>query len=327
MMASEGADQGLILSQQEAEEWREMHLKGYDTRLWSLEHNNGRSPTNEDQYSNSNYEVDSIDGGSLRSVSPFSIRPPSIIERRISQSGSPTTEQLVQEKEKLDRLIKIREYQLSQYQSSNCISLPSKKDLLAEKRHLSRLKFDRELQLKKKAHEEWRRMNVKKRPQNQAIGRMHSSDDGFKYEPLKMLDESDADSCQRMKQIDHNERRTVVPQVTFETSNKSVMKGCYSEGNLVSSQYDEEFNPQLVSVNRSHLSPYHMTQSDQSLQQKMDNEQFFFKLESSEYSASDSDGTGDGEGDQDEILYVLVSQEKHQVLHQFFIPACTVYFE
>ena len=125
---------GVIVSEREAEQWREAHLAAYDTNLWSLE-SQGRHAGAGD--------------GEEPEESPIDFR-----------SEKPSKEQLILEKEKLERLIRLKEYQLTQ-QRGTCSQ--NRRELLAEKQNLSKLKFEREMQLKERAHEEWRRMNVKQR--------------------------------------------------------------------------------------------------------------------------------------------------------------------
>ncbi|KAF2356291.1 Calponin domain [Trinorchestia longiramus] len=145
----------VLTSLDTAEEWKQKHLKGFDTGLWSLDSSDEKP---EDESRKSPFSGESFDS-SGRSASPFEF-----LVSSFSQSGPLSKEQLIVERNQLQRLIQAKEYQLnlckSYDQHSEQINLPSKRELFAEKQRLVRLKIDRELQLKKTAHEEWRRLHV-----------------------------------------------------------------------------------------------------------------------------------------------------------------------
>ena len=285
-------DNGLILSQKEAKEWREMHLKGYDTRLWSLESNNGLSPSEVDHHKSvQSLEVDSIDEGSLRSVSPFSYRPPSIVQRRISQAEKPSKQQLILEKERLERLIKIREYQLSQFRSSDIISLPSRKDLLDEKRHLIRLKHERQMQLKRKAHDEWRKLTVKQK-KNETVREIDIDPSGInrdtKYEELSYDSEEPSDKGE-------HEFNEIFP----------------CQGGIRYSSDNSEYPKQIPSPR---FEIHHGKVQDTEVQDR--------SVQGSERGITSEDEPEelerDEEEEEDEILLVLVREEYYQVYRTSF---------
>ena len=172
---------GVIVSEREGEEWRRDHVKGYDTNLWSL--------------------------GSVETTPECPSENKQVQSRKESQVGKPTRETLIEEKQKLDRLITLKEYQLKEQHKSVNSDMPNIKSLLAEKQHLTRLRFMREMQLKEKAHEDWRKMNVKQKLKKKKSRQELLTADLRKISGHHLPERSHPDNTQTQYRIDVDQRR------------------------------------------------------------------------------------------------------------------------
>lgn len=276
-MASGSQNSELILSQQEAEEWKERHLKGYDTRLWSLELNEEkRSPEEDRSGSRLSLDAETLEEGH-RSVTPLTYHTPSITERSESQSDVLTMQQLLLEKEHLERLIKIRSYELSRYRSCDAVdSLPTKEELQTEKRHLLRLKTEREALIKKRAHEEWRRRNVKPKLDGNTIREVHQVDNQ-QAETSRTETPSDCGKSRESGEISRNADTANLENESANSGDESAREG------------EKEFNKIFPRSRGMIFTPRYAEYSDDDIR-----------------AGDDRGPLSDPDEEEDEIIYVLV---------------------